>query len=175
MLTIYGDTGTLRIPTPDDGVSAMAFVTLEDDRWSVTGGPMTFEPPPVETEPPVRGTAILDHEIGRLALEYASRLEAGDLGAAIELLSGPARAKRAAESAAERKESDEFRRRHMPTAAAFAEQIRSGGQLTFAGERAYLNVVTSESSTNADGSSTFTSTTTSLPFELQDGTWRIAH
>lgn len=175
VLVIYGESATLRIPTPDDGVSAMAFVSLEAGSWKVTGGPMTFEPPPQETAPALVGEAILDHEIGVLVIEYARRLEGGPIDAAIELLSGAARAQRTAASAQEREESDAFRRKHLPPAATLAEQIRTGGQLSFYGEKAYLNVVTHTKTDNADGSTTFESNTTALGFELEEGTWRVGN
>ncbi len=173
-LTIYGDSASLRIPTPDGGVAAMAFVSLEGGQWKVTGGPMTFEPEPAETAPPIAGAAILEHPIGALAIDYAKRLQADKIESALELLSGPARAKRAAESAAERKASDEFRRQHLPSAATLAEQIRSGGRLSFVGEQAYLNVITNVTTKNPDGSTSYSSTSTQLPFALQNGEWRIA-
>jgi hypothetical protein len=175
ILLLYGETATLRVPTEDGAdVTAMAFLSLEAGKWKVTGGPMAFEPAPAETAPPVEGAAILEHEIGRLAVEYAKRLEAGKIDAAIELLSGPARAKRAAEPATERQESDAYRRRTTPPAAAFAEQIRGGGDLRFFGAKAALNVVTNVKTDNPDGSTSYTSTTTALPFELERGAWRIA-
>ena len=173
VLTIYGESATLRIPAPDGEVAAMAFVSLEGGHWKVTGGPMAFAPPPVETAPPIAGAAILDHPLGALAIEYAKRLEGGRLDAALELLSGPARAKRAAVPAAERKKSDDFRRRQLPPAATFAEQIRSGGQLSFVGDSAYLNVVTNVTTKNPDGSTSYTSTTTALAFELEGGEWKM--
>lgn len=175
VLTLYGETATLRLSTPDGSdVTAMAFVSLEAGKWKVTGGPMTFEPAPVETAPPIEGAAILQHEIGKLAVEYAKRLEAGKIDAAIELLSGPARAKRAAEAPAERQESDAFRRRLLPPAAAFAEQIRDGGKVHFFGEKASLSVVANVQERQPDGSTNYTSTSTSLGFELDQGAWRIA-
>lgn len=175
VLTLYGETATLRLPTPDGAdVTAMAFISLEAGKWKVTGGPMTFEPAPAETAPPLEGAAILEHEIGKLAVEYAKRLEAGKVDAAAELLSTAARAKRAAEAPAERQESDAFRRRFLPPAATFAGQIRSGGKLHFFGEKAALGVVANVQERQPDGSTNYTSTSTSLGFELDRGAWRIA-
>jgi hypothetical protein len=175
VLTLYGDSATLRLPLPDgDGVSAMAFASLDGGVWKVTGGPMTFEPDPVETGPAITGEAILEHEIGELALEYSARLGAGDLDAALDLLSGPARAKRASYSDEERRSSDAFRLQHLPAPSVLAEQIRNGGHLSFAGDMAYLSVVSQVVTKGDDDATTYySSTTTSLPFELQDGAWRI--
>lgn len=175
VLTLFGETATLRLPTPDGAdVAVMAFVSLEGGKWKVTGGPMTFAPEPAETAPPLEGAAILGHEIGKLALEYAKRLEAGKVDAAAELLTAAARAKRAAESPAERKESDAFRRRFLPPAATFTAQIRDGGSLRFYGEKAALGVVANVQERKPDGSTSYTSTSTSLGFELDRGVWRIA-
>lgn len=174
VLTLYGETATLRLPTPDGAdVTAMAFLALEGGKWKVTGGPMTFEPAPVETAPPLEGAAILEHEIGKLALEYARRLEAGRMDAVAELLSGAARAARATASPAERKESDAYRRTTTPPAKRLAAEIREGGRLHFFGDKAQLAVVTAETVKNPDGSITSTSSSTSFGFELEDGAWRV--
>ena len=55
-----------------------------------------------------------------------------------------------------------------------AEQIRTGGEMSFVGDKAYLGVVTNIKTENPDGSMTFTSTSTALSFELEDGVWRVA-
>lgn len=173
ILTLYGETGTLRVESPDGEVRAMAFFSLEAGEWKVTGGPMAFEPEPVETAPPLSGASILDHEIGKLALEYARRLEVGKMDGVAELLSESARAARAAASPEERKASDEYRRESTPPAKKLAAQIRDGGTLRFLGERAQLTVMTSETVKNADGSITSTSSSTSIGFELESGAWRV--
>lgn len=173
-MTFYGDTASLRIPTPDgNDVSAMAFVALEGGEWKVTGGPMTFAPAPVETAPAIEGAAILEHELGKLVLEYAKRLEAGAMGPVLELLSSSARAVRAERSPAEQAKSDEFRRGYLPGAAALGEQIRSGGRLYFTGETAGLSVVVNTSVKDGD-TTTFTSTSTGVGFVLEGGVWKIA-
>jgi len=173
ILTLYGDSGTLRLESPDGEVRAMAFFSLEEGKWKVTSGPMTFAPAPVESAPPLAGAAILEHEIGKLALEYAQRLEAGRMDAVAELLSGAARAARAAATPAEREASDGYRRRTTPPAGQLAAQIRDGGTLHFFGEKAQLSVVASETVKNPDGSITSTSTSTSIGFERENGAWRV--
>jgi hypothetical protein len=175
VLRIYeGVSAQLSIPTPDGTPSAMAFVALEDGEWKVTGGPMTFQPPPVETAPAIVGAAILDHPIGPLAVEYAKRLASGDVETANELLSRATRAMRAALPAAERAKSDLALRSYLPPASTFSDQIRSGGTLSFFGDRAVLNVSSNETTQNADGSTTYTSNSTGLGFALEDGEWRIS-
>ena len=175
VLRIYeGVSGQLSIPTPDGSPSAMVFVALEDGQWKVTGGPMTFEPPAVETAPAIVGAAIFDHPIGPLAVEYAKRLESGDVATGDELLSSATRAARAALPAAERAKSDLALRGFLPPASTFSDQIRAGGTLSFFGDKAVLNVSSNETTQNADGSTTFTSSSTALGFALEDGEWRIS-
>ncbi len=171
----YGDSAMLRVEAADGNSMIMAFVSLEDGKWKVTAGPKTIDTTPVvETAPPVTGAAILDHEIGKVVLAYAREIQAGKIDAALAWLSGPARAKRAAESAEERKESDAYRKSTTPAPAAFAEQIRAGGKISFVGEKAYLQTVVNETTKNPDGSITSSSSSMSLGFELDNGKWRLA-
>ena len=176
VFTNYGDSGVLRVEAADGNSMIMAFVSLEDGKWKVTAGPKTIDTTPVEeTAPPIEGAAILEHEIGKVALAYAKEVAAGKFDAAASWLSGPARAKRAAEPAAERKESDAYRKSTTPAPAAFADQIRAGGRLSFVGDKAYLQTVVSETTKNADGSITASSSSMSLGFELDGGKWRLSN
>jgi len=52
------------------------------------------------------------------------------------------------------------------TAPPLADQIRTGGKLSFVGEQAYLNVSTNTQIKNADGGISYSSSAMSLPFEL---------
>lgn len=175
VLTNYGDSATLRVEAADGNSMTMAFVSLEDGKWKVTAGPKTIDTTPVvETAPPITGAAILDHEIGKVVLAYAKEIQAGKIDAALAWLSGPARAKRAAESAEERKESDAYRKSTVPAPAKLADQIRAGGKLSFVGDKAYLQTVVNETTKNPDGSITSSSSSMSLGFELEGGKWRLA-
>ncbi len=175
VFTNYGDSGVLRVEAADGNSMIMAFVSLEDGKWKVTAGPKSIDTTPVEeTAPPIEGAAILAHEIGKVALAYAKEVAAGKFEAAAAWMSGPARAKRAAEPAEERKESDAYRKSTVPGPAAFAEQIRAGGRVSFIGEKAYLQTVVSETTKNPDGSITASSSSMSLGFELDNGKWRVA-
>ena len=176
VFTNYGDSGVLRVEAADGNSMIMAFVSLEDGKWKVTAGPKTIDTTPVEeTAPPIEGAAILEHEIGKVALAYAREVAAGKFDAAASWLSGPARAKRAAEPAAERKESDAYRKSTTPAPAVFADQIRADGRLSFVGDKAYLQTVVSETTKNADGSITASSSSMSLGFELDGGKWRLSN
>ncbi len=171
----YGDSAMLRTESADGNSSIIAFVALEDGKWKVTAGPKTIDTTPVvETAPAIEGAAILDHEIGKVALAYAKELAAGNLDAALAWVSGPALAKRAAEPAEERKESDAYRKSTTPAPAVFAEQIRAGGKISFIGDKAYLQTIVSETTKNPDGSITASSSSMSLGFELDNGKWRLS-
>lgn len=92
----------------------------------------------------------------------------------MELATADARSKRLAEATEERRESDEFRRSTMPGATDLGDQIRDGGRVSLEGERAYLFVTTSTRANNPDGSVSFSSSSLSIPFALENGAWRIA-
>jgi hypothetical protein len=174
VLTNYGDSALLRTEAADGNSTIIAFVVLDGGKWKVTAGPKTVDTTPVEeTAPPIEGAAILDHEIGKAALAYAKEIAAGKFEAAAELRSASARAKRAAESAQQRKESDAYWKSTLAAPAALAEQIRSGGKISFVGEKAYLSVSQNVTTKNADGSTTYSSISMSVPFELDDGKWRV--
>ena len=173
VLTIYGESATLRVGI-EDSPSAMAFVVLENGKWLVTGGPMTFEPPLIESEPAIEKAAILDHEIGKLVLEYAKRLSIGNMDSVHLLLSPSANANRAALPPGEDKKSDQFRVNQFAGIKDLKEAIKSGGIVQIFGDKASFNLVTNTKTENADGSTSFTSETTSLPFEKVAGKWMIA-
>lgn len=175
ILTNYGDSAMLRTESADGNSSIIAFVVLDAGQWKVTAGPKTIDTTPVEeTAPPIAGAAILDHEIGKAALAFAKEIAAGKFAAADALRSAPARAKRAAESAQERQESDAYWKSTLPAPTALADQIRSGGKVSFVGEKAYLSVSQNVVTPNADGSTSYTSSSMSVPFELDNGAWRVA-
>lgn len=175
ILTNYGDSAMLRTESADGNRTIIAFVVLDAGKWKVTAGPKTIDTTPVEeTAPPIAGALVLEHEIGKLAVAFAKQIEAGKFDAADELRSASARAKRAAESAQERKESDAYWKSTLPAPAALAEQIRSGGKLSFVGEKAYLTVSQNVVTPNADGSTSYSSSSMSVPFELDKGKWRVA-
>ncbi len=174
ILTNYGDSAMLRTASADGNSAIMAFVALDGGIWRVTAGPKTIDTTPiVETAPPLEGEAVLDHEIGKAALAFAKEIAAGKFDAANGLRSAPARAKRAAMAAKERAESDRYWQDTLPAPSALADQIRAGGKLTFVGEKAYLNVSHNTKTENADGSTSYSSTSMSIPFDLDQGTWRV--
>lgn len=172
-MVVDGESARLMIPTPTGDFSAMGFATLEGGQWRVSRGPMTLQVPEPETAPAIRGAAILEHELGKLALDYAARFASGKPSAALELLSATARAQRDALPAAERQQSDDFRQRQFPAPEVLADRIREGGELTFSGEKAFLMVLTITTKENADGSVTSTSESTGLGFVKELGRWAI--
>ena len=173
-MIVDGESARLMIPTPSGDYSAMGFAELEDGKWRVSRGPMTLQVPEPETAPAIRGAAILDHELGQLAIDYASKLAAGKFDAALALLSTGGRARRDALPADERQRSDDFRRKYLPQPEALASQIRDGGELTFTAGKAYLNVMSFTTTQNADGSVTSSSETIGLGFQQESDRWTIA-
>jgi len=173
-MIVDGESARLSIPTPSGDVSAMAFASIEGGKWRIDRGPMTLQVAEPETAPAIRGAAILDHELGKLALDYAGKLAAGKLEAALDLVSASGRERRAALSPDERKQSDDYRKRSLPKPALLAEQIRGGGELTFTAGKATLMVLSISTTTNADGSVTSTSESFGLGFKNEFGNWRIA-
>ena len=173
-MVVDGERARLSIPTPSGDVSAMGFASIEGGKWRIDRGPMTLQVAEPETAPAIRGAAILDHELGKLALDYAGKLAAGKLEAALDLVSATGRERRAAMSPDQRKQSDEFRKKSLPKPALLAEQIRGGGELTFTAGKATLMVLSISTTTNADGSVTSTSESLGLGFREESGKWRIA-
>ncbi|MEO8277908.1 MAG: hypothetical protein ABI639_16985 [Thermoanaerobaculia bacterium] len=173
-LVVDGDSARLSIPTASGDPSAMAFAGLENGKWLASRGPMTLEVPEAESAPAIRGAAILGHELGKLAVDYATKLNAGKLDAAMALVSSEIRSRLATLPAAERKASDDFRRQQFPRPDLFTAQIREGGQLAFYGEKAVLNVISSTTTKNPDGSVTSSSETIVVAFAKEKGRWVIA-
>jgi hypothetical protein len=121
----------------------------------------------------IEGAAILAHPIGALAVRYATALRAkgGDVAA---LSSRAAQDRRQSMPKSERVESDAFVRKMVPDAAGMEAAIRAGGILLVEGPKATLNLVRAESTRNADGSVSSSSTTSAIPFALENGGWKVA-
>ncbi len=175
VLTNYGESISLFVESADHNTTIVGYASLEGGRWKVTAGPFATDTTPVvETAPALEGGAILDHEIGRLALAYATAITAGKIDQAMELATAAARKHRQALAPADRQEDEAYRRNTTPSPKELATQIRAGGRLSFQGEQALLAVVTSTTTRNPDGSITASSSSTTLGFALENGTWRIA-
>jgi hypothetical protein len=127
---------------------------------------------PVRAEEKLTGDAILAHPIGTVAVEYAALVKADKMEEAVKLSSKEAQKRRKARSAQDRKESDAFMKDFVPDALSAA--ITAGGILLLDGDKATLNVVTSEHKTTPDGTVSMSSSTMALPFVREDGQWRVA-
>ncbi|MEO7795509.1 MAG: hypothetical protein ABIV06_12135, partial [Thermoanaerobaculia bacterium] len=173
-MVVDGESARLSIPTASGDVSAMGFASIEGGKWHIDRGPMTLQVSEPETAPAIRGAAILEHELGKLALDSSRKLTSGKFEAALDLVSVTARARLAALPPAERKESDNFRKKSLPKPEVLAERIRDGGELTFTDKNAFLIVVSVSTTKNADGSVTSTSESIGLGFKNEFDTWRIA-
>ena len=175
VLTNYGDSAKLYVESADHNTTIVGFASLEGGKWKVTAGPFAIDSTPVvETAPAIEGAAILEHEIGKLALAYSTAITAGRIDQAMELATAAARQKRLALSAADRKDDEAYRRNTTPAPKDFAAQIRAGGRLSFMGDRAVLAVVANTTTRNPDGSITSSSSSTTVGFATENGKWRIA-
>ena len=173
-MVVDGVDARLSIPTPSGDISAMGFASLEGGKWRVSRGPMTLAVAEPETAPAIRGAAILDHELGKLALDYAGKLTSGKFEAALDLVSVTGRARLAALPPDQRRQSDDYRKKYLPKPAVLAERIRDGGELTFTDKKAFLTLLMISTTQNADGSVTSTSESIGLGFKNEFDTWRIA-
>ena len=174
-LTIEGETASLMASTPA-GMVRQAF-EREGGQWRVSFGPMFLAERGAAGAPPpatrVEGAALGSHPAVNVVLQYADLVHAGKIEEAIGTLgSTQAQAKWKAYPASEKKESAAFRRRVIPTRAAIAKALQSGGVLLIEGDRATLNVITMQpaTATNSKG----TSTTVAIPLALENGSWKIA-
>jgi hypothetical protein len=122
----------------------------------------------------VEGAAIMTHPVGKLAVEFARLLHAGKTAERLALSSQGARDRRQAMPASEQRESDAYVAKTIPAAAALEAAIRAGGVLLVNGAKATLNVTSSESRKNADGSVTASASTMAMPFEQEKGVWKVA-
>jgi hypothetical protein len=174
-LTFFGDSAQLVVPTEDQTSAVVAFVNLEEDSWRVTAGPLIVDTGSgPSAEPQLQGAEILDHEIGTLLLTYSSAL-AKDADSAMEFLTRDVQIQRLALSAEERAESDRYRRSLFVDSGDFGDLIRNGGSLYLEEERASFSAVSNTSVTAADGTTSYSTMSMSVPLALEDGVWKIAN
>ena len=175
-MIVDGDSARLMIPTPSGDYSAMGFAVLEDGKWRVNRGPMTLAGRRTgDSAPAIRGAAILDHEweSWRSTTRRSSRRESSTPRSSCSRPRRAPSASAAAPTSARRATTTGESTCRKPEV--LASQIRDGGELTFTGQKAFLNVVSSTTTQNADGSVTSTSETIGLGFENEAGKWRIAY
>ena len=121
----------------------------------------------------LKGAAILAHPIGKTLMEFTTLAKAGKLDEAGKLQSKAAQKKRADLTPADRKDSDAFVKDFMPAPGALTDSLSKGGTLAIDGDKATLNITIGESTKNADGSVTASSTAMAFAFAREGGDWRL--
>ncbi|MCM3876340.1 MAG: hypothetical protein NEA02_07970 [Thermoanaerobaculia bacterium] len=115
-----------------------------------------------ENEPTtLRGEAILGHPAGKLAIQTAELLAAGKVEEAIRLRTSAEQADWKGQSAGDRKDMTARMKERAPNPKAFAEAIRTGGELILTPVRGRLSVPM-----GAAGSA-------AVILEIEGGKWRI--
>jgi hypothetical protein len=122
----------------------------------------------------LRGSEILGHPVGQLAINYSELVHAGRMEEALALATANERERARSQSRRERAHSDRFKRKVLPSPERFTFAIEHGGVLSIHGPIAFLEVVTTIRLEEPDGTVTSSSTTLALPFSLEDGQWRVA-
>ena len=110
---------------------------------------------------PVTGAAILKHPLGVLATKVVDLLAAGKIDEVMALRTKPDQADWKQASAAEKKEVGERMKANAPSPQAFAEMVRSGGELTIEGDSASLMATTPKGMMRQ-------------AFEREGGQWRVS-
>lgn len=177
-LTVMGDSAVLGVSSA--GRRAAAYFEREGGAWRITNGPIEFgaEPDPV-TQTRLENEGLLSHPIWPIALDYLDLVHAGKIDAAKKLATADVQAKWEAEPASEKAESLKFLRANLPTRAEVAEAVKDGGALRGVlliedDTRATLNLIRTERREEGPGQMTVSSTTTTIAFAKEDGTWRLA-
>jgi len=117
---------------------------------------------------------ILKHPIAEVAVRYAEAVHAGKQDDMLNLTSATGQKTFKADPPGEQQASMRFLKKFIPAPAALKVGIESGGILILEGSTATLNVVTTQSQSTKPGEVTSDSTTTAMPFLLEDGVWKIA-
>lgn len=174
-LTVYPAEAQLQVPMPDRAM-AIAYLGLESGSWRLTGGPMLIQnaQEPAKEER-FHGAEMRAHPVYAVALKYAQALHATKDDSFMSLATRKAREKWASEPASERAESAAYRRKTVPKKAALEASLKDGGYIVVEDDvRASLVVLSVTQSSPSPGTVTSTTSTLSLPFELEDGEWKVA-
>jgi hypothetical protein len=121
----------------------------------------------------VKGEAAAQHPTTLALVEFTKLMKAGKPDEAGKFQSARARAKRAARTAADRKESDAFIKDFLPAPDALIATIQKSGSLAIEGDTATLSIYVSTSTKNADGSVTASTDSMGFLFARENGEWRV--
>lgn len=162
----------------DLGAAGMivAYYQLEGGQWRGVSGPVVIEPySEPANEQRIFGAMLLDHPIASVAAEYVEFVQSGRMDKAMALASSKAQADWKALPASEKKESAAFRKKMMPSATSIRSEIENNGILILEGEdRATLNLIVTVQTSPEPGVVSSSAETSTSPFVLEDGEWKVA-
>ena len=118
-------------------------------------------PLPAVAQAPVKGEAILKHPLGVLAARVVDLIAAGKYDEVMALRTKSDQTDWKAASAAEKKEFGDRMKQNAPSAKAFADMVRAGGELSIEGESASLMATTPSGMMRQT-------------FEREGGQWRVS-
>jgi len=172
VLQINGTSANLRVDLGAEG-EGIAMAELEGGQWRLSVGPMVMEAAP-KTEVRVEGADLVKHPIVALAMQYVDLIHAGKMDEAMRLATTKAQANWKAEPASERAESTAYRRKNLPTSAQLKAALPNSVLIVGDGRLATLNVISTTQRSQKPGTVAATSTTSMIPFAMENGQWRLA-
>jgi hypothetical protein len=177
-LTINGNTGVLGFAIGDN--RGAAYFEREGGNWRVTNGPMMFpsDPDPVN-ETRIEGIDILNHPVGKLALQYLDLIHAGKIDDAKKLATADVQAKWTREPSGEKADTLAYLRKTLPTRAAVTEGLKAGKNLNAVliiedDKLATLNLTVSSQKAAGANTTNYTTSSTNIGFAKEVGEWKLA-
>jgi hypothetical protein len=177
-LTISGTTGVLGFAI--GGNRGAAYFEREAGNWRVTNGPMMFpsDPDPAN-ETRIEGADILNHPVGKLALQYLDLVHAGKIENAKKLAIADVQAKWKNEPSREKADTLAYLRKTLPTRAAVIDGLKAGKNfnaiLIIEDDKvATLNFMVSSQKAAGANTTNYTTSTTNIGFEKEGGEWKLA-
>jgi hypothetical protein len=177
-LTITGNTGVLGFAI--GGNRGAAYFEREAGNWRLTNGPMMFpsDPDPVN-ETRIEGTDLLNHPVGKLALQYLDLVHAGKIEDAKRLATADVQAKWKNEPSREKGDTLAYLRKTLPTRAVVTEGLKAGKNFNAVliiedDKLATLNFMVSSQKPAGANTTNYTTSSTTIGFEKEGGAWKLA-
>ena len=177
-LTISGNTGVLGFAIR--GNRGAAYFEREAGEWRVTNGPMMFpsDPDPAN-ETRIEGIDILNHPVGKLALQYLDLVHAGRIEDAKKLATADVQAKWKNEPSREKGDTLAYLRKTLPTRTVVTEGLKArknfNAVFIIEDDRlATLNFMVSSQKPAGANTTNYTTSSTNIGFEKEGGEWKLA-
>ncbi len=177
-LAVTGERAVLKDEMPTG--KAIAYLEQEGNAWKISSGPMLFaKAPAMGNETRIQNADILKHPIGTLALRYVELVHAGKFEEARGMATAAAQERWKQEPASEKKESNDYLKKMLPTKAELTAGLQSSESHSVLiiedGKTATLNLVRSEASpSSGSGTVSSSSSTTAIGFAMEGGQWKLA-